>query len=141
MGDPQSVDDWLLLARQHEATARLAASDRVACGQAPFHCGLGLECTLKAYIMFAERLNRWPDRSERPELYSHDLRKLMAIAGLRVTDADAIAPAWHVMSQWDRNQAYAPQRTPRKVARSYVEAAFGDEGIATWIRLTFLRRS
>lgn len=106
-----------------------------------FHCGMGVECAIKAYIMHVERMNRWPDRGERPDLYVHDIRKLAAIAGISITATAPQAPAWHVMSQWDRNQGYDPKRTPRKVARSYVEAAFGEEGVATWIRQSLLHRS
>lgn len=134
MGDPQSVDEWLALARQHEDAARILASDRGACGQALFHCGLGVECAIKAYIMHVERLNRWPDRSTRDELYDHDIRRLARIAGITFKATAREAPSWHVMTQWDRNQAYNPKRTPRKVARAYVDAAFGSEGVATWIR-------
>ena len=141
MGDPQSVDEWLALAKRHEAAARAIAEDRDACGLTMHHCGTAVECCIKAYIMHAERLNRWPTRGERDELFAHDLRKLMLIADITVSTEAPFAPGWHVMSQWDRNQDYEPKRTPRRVARSYVEAAFGEDGIATWIRRSLLRRS
>jgi hypothetical protein len=38
--------------------------------------------------------------------------------------------------QWDRGQGYDPSPMPRKVARSMIEAAFGDNGVVTWIRKT-----
>lgn len=139
MADPQSVEESLMLARQHEATARLVAEDKLAAGQALFHAGLGVECALKAYIMWRERLNGWPSKDARKELYTHDLRELAEIAGIRKAPDDPVAPALHIMLQWDRNQGYDPKPMPRKVARSYVEAAFGERGVVTWLRSSLIR--
>jgi len=47
---------------------------------------------LKAYIMWKGRLNGWPDRDSRPELYTHDLRKLVGIAGIQLSTIDPIGP-------------------------------------------------
>ena len=98
MSDPDTVDGWLRLAAQHEASARarpeknqpgaqpvihaaLALEGALAeikqtGAQAVFHAGLAVECALKAYIMRSERLNGWPSRDSRPELYTHDIREL-----------------------------------------------------------------
>jgi hypothetical protein len=51
----------MALARQHEESARLLAANRVVAGQAYFHVGIAAECALKAFIMWKERLNSWPD--------------------------------------------------------------------------------
>ena len=134
MTDPTSADEWLALSRQHEASAKLLCENKVAAAQGMFHAGLSVECALKAYIMRRERLNGWPSKPTRPELYTHDLRKLTAIAGINLTPSDPVAPAWHVLLQWDRNQGYDPKPMPRRVARSFVEAAFGTLGVVTWLR-------
>jgi hypothetical protein len=132
--DPQSPSEWLAVAKQHEASARLLAESRVAAAQAYFHAGFAVECALKAYIMSKGRLNGWPDRDSRPELYTHDLRKLVGIAGIQLSTTDPIGPSWKVVLDWDRNQAYDPNPMPRRVARSMVEATFGQKGVVTWIR-------
>jgi hypothetical protein len=134
--DPQSPGEWMALAQQHEKSARLLATDRLAAGQAYFHVGFAAECALKAYIMWKERLNSWPDNVLRPELYTHDLRKLVRIAGIPLTTKDRVGPSWKVVLDWNRNQAYDPNPMPRRVARSMIEAAFGQEGVVTWIRET-----
>ena len=134
--DPQSPSEWLSLAKQHETTARLLAENREVAAQAYFHVGFAAECALKAYIMWSERLNSWPDKGSRPELYTHDLRKLVEIAGIELRTRDPIGPGWAVVLQWDRGQGYDPSPMPRKVARSMIEAAFGDNGAVTWIRRT-----
>lgn len=134
--DPQSPSEWLSLARQHETSARLLAEDRVAAAQAYWHVGFATECALKAYIMWKERLNRWPDITSRKELYTHDLSKLVGIARIELKTNDPIGPSWAVVLQWDRGQSYDPVRMPRRVARSMVDAAFGEMGVVTWIRET-----
>lgn len=68
--DPQSPFEWLAVAKQHETSARLLAESRVAAAQAYSHAGFAVECALKAYIMRMGRLNGWPDRDSRPELYT-----------------------------------------------------------------------
>jgi len=134
--DPQSPAEWMALVEQHEKSARMLAGDRVAAGQAYFHVGVAAESATKAYIMASERLNSWPDRALRPELHTHDLRKLVKIAGIELRTKNPLGPSWKVVLDWDRNQAYDPNPMPRKVARSMIEAAFGLKGVVTWIRET-----
>lgn len=134
--NPQSPSEWMSLASQHERSARLLAVDRFAAAQAYAHVGFAAECALKAYIMRKERLNAWPDIELRKELYTHDLRRLVQIAGIELKPKDPIGPSWAVVLQWDRGQAYDPDRMPRRVARSMIEAAFGEKGVVTWIRET-----
>ena len=126
----------MALAAQHEQSARVLARDRVAAGQAFFHVGIAAECSLKAYIMWNERLNSWPARGLRPDLYTHNLWKLVQIAGIALNTKDPIGPSWKVVLDWDRNQAHDPKPMPRRVARSMIEAAFGPQGVVTWIRET-----
>ena len=136
MTNPDSVEGWLALVRQHERVARLAADDKRAAAQGHWHAGIAVECALKAYIMRKERLNAWPSKASRPDLYTHDLRALRQIAGIVLNPRDVTAPAWAVVLQWDRNQGYDPKPMPRKVAASMVEAVFGNQGVDTWIRQT-----
>lgn len=137
MADPNTPEEWLGLAEQHRITAFAVIGNKVAAGQAQFHAGLAVECALKALIMRRERLNGWPSRDARQELYTHDLRNLREIAGIVISPRDPQAPAWHLFLQWDRNQGYDPRPMPRKVAKSWIEAAFGPIGIVTWIRQNF----
>ena len=136
MADPQSVEEWLQKARAHEQAARLLCEDRIAAGEALFHVGLATECALKAMIMRRMGLNGWPSRDLRPELYTHNLRELLAQADVQLSPRDPRAASWKVVLDWDRNQGYDPKPMPRKVARDWVKAAFGEEGAVTWIRTT-----
>lgn len=134
VADPNSPSEWLALAAQHEVSARLLAENKIGAGQSVFHVGLAVEAALKAYIMYVERLNGWPSKEARPELYTHDLRALVKAAGIKLTPLDPRAASWHLVLQWDRGQGYEPQTPSRKFARSWVRAASGEEGVVTWIR-------
>jgi hypothetical protein len=136
--NPQSPAEWLALAVQHEEAARVLAENRVAAGQSYSHVGFAVEAALKAYVMRKERLNGWPDKELRSDLYTHDLRKLVAVAQIELKPRNPIGPSWAVVLQWDRAQGYDPEPMPRRVARSMVEAAFGEKGVVTWIRRTLV---
>lgn len=134
MADPRSIAEWLTLCAQHERAAVKLAEDKVAAGQAMFHAAVAVECALKAAVWHKERFNQWPSRGSRPDIYTHDLRALVRLAGIELNPAEPTAPSWHIMLQWDRAQSYEPKRMPRKVAQAYVEAAFGKDGVVTWLR-------
>lgn len=133
MTDPNSVEEWLALMKQHEAAARSLCEDKMAARMGYDHAAMAVECVLKALIWHTERFNQRPDRTERPELYSHNLRVLKDVAGLKIKPTDATAPSWFVVLQWDRNQYYDPKPMPRKVSRAMLEAVFGENGVVTWI--------
>ena len=134
MADPQSTHEWLRLARQHERVARLICDDKIAASQAHWHAGLAIECALKAYIMHVERLNGWPAKESRPDPYTRNLRELPRTSGIALRGSDPVAPAWALVLRWDCNQGCDPKPMPRKVARSFLDAAFGQNGVVTWIR-------
>jgi hypothetical protein len=132
--DPNSPEEWLRLAKHHELAANRLSLDKKLGTQVLFHVGSAVETALKAYIMRAERLNSWPSKEARPELYTHDLRQLVKISGIILTPDIKLAASWHVVLQWDRSQAYDPKPMPRRVSASWIEAAFGQNGVVTWIR-------
>ncbi len=134
MADPQGAEEWMALVRQHEQAARRMVTDKVAAAQGHWHAGIAVECALKAYIMRRERLNGWPSKEARPELYTHNLRTLLSVAGITLSSRDPVGPSWSVVLQWDRNQGYDPKPMPRRFAQGMVDAAFGERGAVTWIR-------
>ena len=138
MPDPNSPDDWRALALRQEASARHLL-DGAFTGDAFFHAGISVEAMLKAAVMKHEGLNRWPDRSDRRELYSHNLVRLAGLAGVEIFDLahDPIAPRWQVVRLWKRAEAYDPAVMPLRVARDMVEAACGSEGVNRWIEHRF----
>lgn len=126
--------EWLDLAGQHEAAAITLCRNRLTAGQAIFHVGIGIECVLKALVMKKNGFLAWPSRSRRPDLWSHNLVFLLGAAGVTIDPDDPVAPAWLIVSQWDRGQGYDPKPTPLRVARDMVDAAFGRDGVASWLK-------
>ncbi|MGW8820429.1 hypothetical protein [Heyndrickxia sporothermodurans] len=134
-----SVDEWLELADMYRTLARQALMDEKTTSAAWSQAGFALECTLKAAIMRRERLNSWPSRESRRDLYTHNLADLARILGMTINAAHPIAPAWAVVLQWRREDMYSLKMT-RAVAVSLFDAVFSDDdGVATWIRQNFLR--
>ena len=137
MADPQTTEEWLRLAQGHQDAAARLLNDQATSNFAIGHIGFSAEAALKAYIMRRERFNSWPSISARRDLYTHDLRVLLAIAGIPLDPLAPTAPSWHVILQFDRNQQYDPRPMPTRVAASWFEAAFGQDGVVSWIRKTF----
>lgn len=102
MANPQTPEEWMALAATHEAAAKKLKDDKIAAFHAVGHIGFATEAALKAYIIRKERFNAWPSRASRPDLYTHDLRKLRAIAGIAIDPTDPMAACWHWVLQWDR---------------------------------------
>ncbi|MDP4026231.1 hypothetical protein Q8W71_26750 [Methylobacterium sp. NEAU 140] len=133
-----SVDEWLELADLYRALARQALADDTTASAAWSQAGFSLECTLKAAIMRRERLNAWPSRASRRELYTHKIADLARVLGMTIDEMHPIAPAWAVVLQWWRDDMYSLRMT-RAVAISLFDAVFSDEdGAAPWIRQNFL---
>ena len=134
MSQPQTYDEWWALVEQHKRSAELLVCDKDAANQGYYHVGLAVEAALKAYICKNERFNRWPDRSDDPDLYTHNLWKLFRRSGIVLDSRSNFGPCWAVVLQWQRLQGYDHERMPRKVAQSFYEAAFGNYGVVEWLR-------
>ncbi|WP_353861254.1 hypothetical protein [Azospirillum formosense] len=137
-GQPQFADDWERLANEKRRAAEILFRSRQF-GSAYYEAGIALECMLKAKIMRKEGLNIWPDRSCRKDLYTHDLARLLKLAGLhdrmvaeakKVTD---IGIAWSVAKQWTVDARYA-RKVRLRDARDIVEAVSPTgKGLLKWI--------
>lgn len=125
------------MAQQQVETARMLAAAQ-QWGDAFYHAGFAVECALKRRIMRFERLNSWPDRTTRRELYVHDLRKLASIAGLDATLLAEIAAqsdiglAWMVAKDWSVEVRYDPLPFPARRGADMI-AAVSDKGLLRWL--------
>jgi HEPN domain-containing protein len=133
---PESAEDWAALARRKLSSARHLFQIRQNV-EAYVQCGFAVECALKARIMTSRRLNRWPDFDA--ELFTHDLPKLLALAGLEAdmlaeaTAASRVAENWMVAKDWHHRARYLIFMKPRR-ARDMLEAT-GETttGLVEWI--------
>lgn len=135
--DPQTIEEWCALARQKRKAAELLLTNghlEEAWGNA----GFSVECGLKAAIFARERFNLWPSRAGRPDLYTHDITRLMTIAGidLEALVSDPIAPKFMTVRLWRRSDGYKTHM-PGRVARDICEAAFSQDGVLKWIGSRF----
>lgn len=133
MSNPNSYDEWMQLADQHARSARILA-DAGEGNTAIAHIGTSIECRLKAIIMRHEGFNRWPDFGDRPDLYKHSLPKLFNKSGLTLPAKPTLKANWHVVSTWDRLSSYDPNPMPKRVAMDWIDAAFGVDGVVTWLK-------
>lgn len=130
-----SPEEWFSRAADKEKVARHFAEDKVAAREAILAAGSAVEFALKAVIMKRERFNSWPERSSRPEIYTHDLYTLFELAGIdHAMMPVRLRARWKVVLSWNRWMDYEYGRVPRRVARDMVEAAFADDGVVPWLK-------
>lgn len=138
--EAEYADQWEDLARDEleSAQAMLAARKWKNAYQ---HAGISVECALKCRIMRVFGMNQWPERSERRDLYTHDLEDLLAICGLEdainddlLSDQPSLhAQAWLIIKDWNINMRYhVPSAFPQAMAKSAVEA-IDTMGLVTWL--------
>jgi hypothetical protein len=91
--------------------ARLLARHKNPSG-AYYLAGYVIECTLKAIIAQQFRANEIPDRGLVNDVYSHDLAKLLRLAGLESqlntaceTDSD-LERRWSIIKNWNEQARY-----------------------------------
>jgi hypothetical protein len=134
----ESVEEWIALYRVHRRSAEVLIDDPLAFPQAWSNAGFCVECLLKAAIMSSQRLNRWPSRTERRDLYVHTIRDLVTLLGASISPDDRAAPAWHVAMSWQRGHTYVATM-PKVVATDCMSAVFCEEGVVEWLFQNYLQ--
>ncbi len=138
--DSISAEDWSRKALDEMTAARLLFAGR-HWQQAFHHAGFALECALKCRIMLNRGLNRWPDRAERRELWSHDLILLARLAGLAGLEAELLAAlaegcplghAWLIAKDWTNETRYDPRPFPEARARDMIQA-IEEADLLSWL--------
>lgn len=131
---PLSAEAFLLLVESKRIAAEMTVEHELACREAWMAAGYAVEFALKAYIMRREQLNAWPPKAARPELYTHDLRALFAIAELELNATpSALKGAVRTVLDWDRAHEYSSRPMSQAKARSMAMAAFGEPGVVSWL--------
>lgn len=129
-----TAEDLIARAESKKAVALAMQNDRLHCREAWLSSGAAIEFALKAVILRRRRLNAWPSRESNPELYTHDLRKLMIYANIDRSDVPKeLRGRVKAVLDWDRQHDYMNERMPRRVARDMVNAVFGEGGVYEWL--------
>jgi hypothetical protein len=130
-----SPDGWLALFKRYRGDALVLLKAGHVDG-AWLNSGFAMECCLKAAIMKKERLNRWPDKEDAPDLWTHELWSLFRRLGIEPHKFDSrnpIAPALKTVLDWRREDGYSIGKRPKRTAEDICEAAFGTDGVAEWL--------
>lgn len=100
-----------------------------------------LEAEIKAIIARRERFNTWPSRRERPDLHTHDLARLIRVAGLDeelsrvVREEKLFSGAWRLVKDLTPVLRYSVG----VISASQLQEAFdavqnSQHGVRQWLR-------
>jgi hypothetical protein len=132
---PLTADAFLRMVESKRAVAVATVENKFACREAWLASGFAIEFALKALIIRRERLNAWPSKDARPDLYTHDLRGLFRAADIDFHAAPAtLRGSLRTVLDWNRGHEYSSGRMSRANARSMVAAAFDQDGVVAWLR-------
>ncbi|WP_165066605.1 HEPN domain-containing protein [Paludisphaera rhizosphaerae] len=124
--------------RVRDAKALLDA----ACWSGAYYLvGYAVECALKACIAKQTDQHDFPDKARVNDSYSHDLRKLVKVAGLEApfdqdilkVPASQLALNWQTVKDWSEAARYETA-SEVKAREMYEAVADGNEGVLAWIR-------
>lgn len=134
--DPQTPDDWIAIADREMKDARACLTGSGSPEGLYYHAGLAVEAALKAVIWKRKRWNSWPDSKSQPDLYRHNLNRMMRLAGLEAELAEDpdVFVAWNVVREWRQQPRYTPAPMPNKVALDMIRCVrHPDYGILPWL--------
>ena len=104
--------------------------------------GYSVECALKACIAKQTSLHDFPDKSFAQEVFTHDLMKLVDLAGLKLQlqlDTTPVANPklgvnWQLAKKWNEKSRY--DQMPQTIAERLFEAVTDPtNGVLPWIKL------
>jgi HEPN domain-containing protein len=105
-----------------------------------YMAGYAVECGLKScIIVYTMKTDAFPDKRFSEQCWTHDLERLVALAGLAadlardvVGDTDLLAN-WEIVRVWKESSRYV--LTPKAKAKAMVEAvADSKHGMLSWIK-------
>lgn len=124
--------------RVAEAHALLTMAGPMPDG-AYYLAGYAVECALKACIAKQYAAEDWPDKQFVAECHTHEILKLVRLAGLegaRATDAAAnpnLGTNWNIVKDWSERSRYERHRLAK--AEGLLEAvAHATDGVLPWIK-------
>jgi hypothetical protein len=132
-------NDLRRLSRLRISEARLLLKAGAFQG-AYYLAGYAVECALKACVARQFRHHDIPDRRLVNDTYTHDLDRLLDLAGLRPAlqhDAAAhppLQPNWNVVKDWRETTRYNPNITAQEARDLYSACTARRYGILAWLR-------
>jgi hypothetical protein len=132
-------NDLRELARQRVREARRLLQTRAPSG-AYYLAGYAVECVLKGVHREEDTRYEFPDRRTVNESHTHDLEKLLRLAGLeRALAQDAKARAalgvnWDIAKDWTEQSRYEAAMDMRRARDLYRAITSRRDGVLPWVR-------
>ena len=101
--------------------------------------GYSVECALKAVIASGFRANEIPDKSRVNSIYTHNLKDLLNLAGLRslleddMNRSSDLRESWATISTWSEQARYEIW-TPEVAAAMVSAVGAADKGLLLWLQ-------
>ena len=102
--------------------------------------GYAVECALKACVAKQIRRYDFPDRKLANEVFTHDLEKLMSLAGLapelkkEMETNKPLELNWAVVKDWSESSRYEIGITEAQARDLYSACTARRDGMLNWIR-------
>jgi len=131
-------NDFQSVSRERLADARVLLRNRCF-GGAYYLAGYAVECALKACIASHVRRYDFPDKRLVDDSYTHDLSKLVRLAGLEEELKKQQSNAefernWAVVKDWTETSRYVRTVTRVKARDLYSAIAARRNGVLPWIK-------
>ena len=127
------------MARLRLREARVLQRAGLSAG-AYYLAGYAVECGLKACIAKQTRRHDFPEKQMVNDAYTHDVSKLVRVAGLqvRLDAATQASPAfngyWAIVKDWNESARYDDTITRQKALDLYRAITDVQHGVMKWIR-------
>jgi hypothetical protein len=102
--------------------------------------GYAVECALKACVAKQVRRYDFPDRKLANEVFTHDLQKLVSLAGLapelkkEMEGNKPLELNWAVVKDWSESSRYEIGITEAQARDLYSACTARRDGVLNWIR-------
>jgi HEPN domain-containing protein len=129
-------DTFRQLAELRLTEAKLLYANGLASG-AYYLAGYAVECALKAVIAAGFRANEIPDQSRVNNIYTHNLKDLLNLAGLKsplendMNEVSELRESWVTISKWSEHARYEVWTSD--AATTMLEAVGADKGLLQWL--------
>jgi len=132
-------NDFQQLARLRLREARTLLTNGRYAG-AYYLAGYAVECALKACIAKKVRRHDFPEKDTVNESYTHNLEKLLKVAGL-APQRQALSNAnpqfdvnWGIVKDWSAQKRYNPTISPVEARQLYSAITARQHGVMAWLR-------
>jgi len=99
-------------------------------------CGYVVECALKACIARKIREHEFPDKKTVNDSYTHDLTRLLHLAGLDETkfDDSQLDLNWSLVKDWSEESRYRIDTRKEAAVDMFSSTVDPDTGVLQWIK-------